>query len=522
MSPRISNESNTVASHRRATRDRGFSLVELVVTVAAMGLVSVSLSLIVSVVLRTSPAAEGRDDDARTLLGLTTYMPEDVNSTPGGAANFDTVKTTASGCAGTSPGINLLRLTWEEDTGSSTTFYAAYRYVDDGGGYKIWRYACEAGGTPTVNKMSAVLPPIDETTWVSGTAPVAIVPWYDVNGAYRGVSVQISTPSGDSLDFEMRSNNLEEYLGPYTGNGLLPVPPGNGPPQITGANPLTLTTPYVTMIPFGLPVSDPDQDGLTVTIGPFPNSNWVHGLSGLDGFIIPAPNAHVGNVYNIPYTASDPYGESVSGIIELTIGVAPPNTAPNVTNIVTTVVAGTDTIIDLNDGPRAWDDEGNPMTVNVSGVPAGLTVTVDEMKIIVLADGSVTNPGPFTYTVEDLFGATSAPATVDVTVTSCSVTGLTPSATSVPLKNNGRLKNSVTYTVTYTGPCTDLVLEYNNNPELRGDPGYSPYFLSFGAGSSVTIQGHPGGLNWANGLHEMYLRDGQAGPDLIALTLDVT
>ena len=521
MSLRISNKSNTVAPHRRATRDRGFTLVELVVTIAAMGLVSVSLSLIVSVVLRTSPAAEGRDDDARTLLGLTTYMPEDVNSTPGGAANFDTAKATASGCAGTSPGINLLRLTWEEDTGSSTTFYAAYRYVNDGGGYKIWRYGCVAGATPRVNKMSAVLDPIDETTWVPGTAPVAIVPWYDVNGAYRGVSVQISTPSGDSLDFEMRSNNLEEYLPAYTGNTPNP-PPGNGPPVINGANPLTLTTPYLTFIGFGLPVSDPDQDGLTVTLGPFPNSNWIRSISGLEGFIRPAPNAPIGSVHTIPYSAFDPYGGSVSGVIELTIGPPPPNTAPNVTYIATTAVAGTLKVIDHNDGPRAWDDEGNTMTVNVSGVPAGLTVTVDEMKINVEADGSVTNPGPFNYTVTDSFGATSATETIDVTVTSCSVTGLTPSATSVPLKNNGRLKDNVTYTVAYTGPCTDLVLEYNNNPELRGDPGYSPYFLSFGAGSSVTIQGHPGGLNWAAGLHEMYLRDGQAGPDLIALTLDVT
>jgi prepilin-type N-terminal cleavage/methylation domain-containing protein len=70
----------------RRLHDRGFTLVETVIVVALMGIVMSVLAATFVVVVRTNPANEARDDGARGLLGLSTWLPEDVSSTPPGTS----------------------------------------------------------------------------------------------------------------------------------------------------------------------------------------------------------------------------------------------------------------------------------------------------------------------------------------------------------------------------------------------------------------------------------------------------
>ena len=62
--------------------DRGVTLAEVLITVVLLSLISGLLAVVFTVVVRSRPAAEARLDDARSLLGITNWLPGDVNSTP--------------------------------------------------------------------------------------------------------------------------------------------------------------------------------------------------------------------------------------------------------------------------------------------------------------------------------------------------------------------------------------------------------------------------------------------------------
>lgn len=497
----------------RSTRpDAGFTLLEGLITITLMGVLAVSLSAVITTVLRTAPGAEGRDDDARSLLGLITYMPEDVNSTPAG--NFDGDQNKASGCSDPGGGVNLIHMTWEENIGGSiTTYLASYRYIDNGDGYKIYRFSCEQGDPTTlVRGMSAELPPIDESTWVTGDSPIIIAETLNSDGDINGLTLEIQTLSGGSLDFEMRTNNLNEVLPPVVFTPSGPISPTNAGP--TAANVTTSTT-KGDPVTFSLPASDPDGDGMIVTLGAIP-PGWTRSLSGLTLTLDPKNSHPIGFIATIPYSVADPGGLTASATISLEIVAAlATNNPPTAGAVVTTGVAGAATLINL----PVNDPDADPLTVTWSGAHPSLSISATGTTMSITSDGSTSSPGPFNYTVTDPSGAT-ATNTIQIGITTCNVTGLTPANPSVQLKTNGRLKNSVTFTVTYSGPCSDLILEYDNNLD---DGSYDPTFLSFGAGTTVTVQGHPGGLNWSLGTHVMTLRDGIGNPAaLFTSSLEVT
>jgi len=496
---------------RSTAPDAGFTLLEGLIVITLMGVLAVSLSAVITTVLKTSPAAEGRDDDARSLLGLITYMPEDVNSTPAG--NFDRDETKVSGCSDPGGGVNLIHMTWQEDIGGGTTYLASYRYIDNGDGYKIYRFYCEQGDPTTqVQGMSTELPPIDELTWAKGDAPLVIAESLNSDGDINGLTIEIQTLSGGSFDFEMRTNNLNEVLPPVVFTPGGPISPTNGGP--TAANVVTTTT-RGDPVTFALPASDPDGDGLIVTLGALP-SGWSSSLSGLTLELDPRNSHPAGFIASIPYSVADPGGLTASATISVEIvTVLSANNPPTAAPVVTTGVAGAATLINL----PVTDPDADPLTVTWSGADASLSISMTDTTMSITSDGTTNLPGPFTYTVTDPSGATAS-NTIQIGFTTCNVTALTSSNSTVKLKNSGRLKNSVTFNVTYTGPCTDLVLEYDNNLD---DGSYDPTFLSFGAGTSVTVEGHPGGLNWSKGIHVMTLLDGIGNPPLgFTVNLEVT
>jgi len=144
-------------------RDRGFTLPELLISIVILGLIASVLVGVFVVVLRTPPSAEARADDARSLLGVTTWFPGDVNSTPRqpiASASPDwwnTASGTASGCTGSPGGTNLIRLRWTETDGSATTYEASYRLANING-WRIVRVSCVVGQAGTHLKLTTELP----------------------------------------------------------------------------------------------------------------------------------------------------------------------------------------------------------------------------------------------------------------------------------------------------------------------------------------------------------------------------
>lgn len=502
-----------VESGRTARSDHGFSLVEILITVAIMGMVATSISLIMTTVFSVAPGINGRVDDTRSHSGLVAYMPEDVNSTPPG--NFDFDSTRDSGCTDAGLGVNLVHMTWTEDTGTPTTYMASYRYIDDGSGYQIYRFACQSGDTTTqVRPMTATLPDIDESTWTQGADPVRISQTFNADGVVNGLTLSLDLASGSSVDFEMRTNNPAETLSPLSSTTPTTVVPGNAPPTAAAVAVTTTASDPVTV---ALPASDPDGDGLVVAVGTLP-AGWTDAISGLDLTLTPPGSDAPGFVATVDYSVTDPSGATASSTVTVEIvAAASANNAPTASPVNTTGSTGATTVVNLAD--YTSDADSDPLTVTwTPEVAPGLDISVTGMEMSITPDGTVTSPAPFDYTVTDPSGA-SASSTVEISVTGCVVTGLSPATTSVELKKNGRLSTDVSYDVTYTGPCTDLVLEYDNTLD---DGSYDPAFLSFGEGTTVTVQGHPRGLTWSPGLHVMTLRDGLAGSAILTSDLELT
>lgn len=486
--------------------------------VGLLGIIMVVLAATFSVIVRTQPPSEARSDDSRTTLGLTTYLPEDVNSTP--PTGFDRPSTRAAaaaqpiGCTGTSTtGLSLLKLTWTESVGATTTYVANYRVIADGSGSRLVRYHCVNGGTASVVRMTSRLPAVP-SGWEPGEAPVN----FTIVGM-NGVDVEITTESGDVVTLQARSNNPADTLPPDPPQVFPPIPSGNVRPT---AQDVVTTTPVATPVTVALPVADPDVgDALTIvpsnpTVSAS-TAGWTATLSGFNLTVTPPLGAPEGEVATVTYQARDPYGQLSlpESTVSVTLVAAPVNTPPTAGDVSGTVVAGTQLLINL---PIA-DADGDPLTITIGTHGDGITATVDQATRImtVVSDGSDETPASFTYTVNDGRGGV-ATGTVNLVVQICKVQSLSPMATSVPRQNgNHRLQSSVTYTVAYTGPCTDLVLVFDHDGNSTNE------VLSFASGTNVVVQGHPGGLsNWTLGGHNMYLRNGVSSPNLVTAVLTVT
>src|SRR5688572_21391570 len=115
-------------------RSDGFTLVEVLIVVTLLGFIATVIAATFTVIVRTNPVNEERADDARALLNLTRWLPDDVASTytypyyvtPEHPNGF-TVDGSDPACVNpaTLPngGTSLLNLRWYE---WSTTYYVDY------------------------------------------------------------------------------------------------------------------------------------------------------------------------------------------------------------------------------------------------------------------------------------------------------------------------------------------------------------------------------------------------------------
>lgn len=246
---------------KRRTRSDGFTLVEVLVSMSVMGLIATVISSVVVVALKNNPAVQLRTDSALTLQGITTWLPQDVDSTP--PDGFDTVATSASGC-GDSPGVNVLRMQWSENiSGTVTQFIANYRYVASATQSIIKRVSCRGTGSfplgnTVVQRVTgplAAMPP----AWVPGQLPVRVTIVPDSVGDVALVTVELLSANNQLLLVEAAPKNPANTLPPVQSDGM-------GLPVFTVLATTTTTSPPTTTIdPSVTTTTDPAATTTTST-----------------------------------------------------------------------------------------------------------------------------------------------------------------------------------------------------------------------------------------------------------------
>ncbi len=225
----------------REKRSNGFTLVELIIVVALMGMIAVVLSAVIVVIIKTSPAASTRIDDARVLQGLVTWLPQDVDSTPPTGFNVDAEEVT--GCNGSSTGKNLLHMTWTEKLGATTTTYVAnYRHETQSGKSRLVRITCSGTtsapyGDPTRVVVSSEIKPLG-VDWAAGQLPARVTIDLDGLGDVALVRFEIESLTGNILRVDSAPKNPNETLPSTT----IPTPPTTAVTTTTTTIPASTTT----------------------------------------------------------------------------------------------------------------------------------------------------------------------------------------------------------------------------------------------------------------------------------------
>jgi len=129
-------------------RDQGFTLPELMITIAILGAITAVLSAAIVTTFRQQTSTEGRLNIARAEQSVDSWLPADIAS-----ADPSTVTDDPGGlpCVGTCPagvdlsGVNALLLSWSVAQPSSTTWTVSYRYTKVGNEWQLRRVLCEDG-----------------------------------------------------------------------------------------------------------------------------------------------------------------------------------------------------------------------------------------------------------------------------------------------------------------------------------------------------------------------------------------
>jgi len=394
-----------------AARDRGFTLVELLIVVVVMGTLMAVLTTAVIVALRTTPDTETRVDDARGVQGLVTWLPQDVDAAaPDG---FDRA-TTAWPCAAPAPtdSHNVLTIRWTETAATTTNYAASYRYERKGSAWTMARYYCVAGGSATRNNLTNDLAkPWDNTfppAWTtmcsevvddSGNCPIPIIASaITAPPEVRSLKLILELEDGRQVMIDAAPKNPDQTLA--------------GDPDATANQPPTLSDTEITLelyagetkafvlSPTYFTATDPDGDSTAITVS-------------VD-HVVPLPDilesATMAFQYELTLVAGPDAGESVDPLmlivsderagwraVEATIVVLdPPNEAPTSTS--------------------------TPLTL---GLPANIgTLTLDPISLFDIDDDA-----PLTELTTEVTAA--VPGTPPVDPTMFSVAAAPPSGVAV-------------------------------------------------------------------------------------------
>jgi prepilin-type N-terminal cleavage/methylation domain-containing protein len=235
--------------------------------------------------------------------------------------------------------------------------------------------------------------------------------------------------------------------------------------------------------------------------------------------------------------------ESAALPLQLTIEVLPSNTntAPTASplDVPIDLEAGANTTLDLGVSHGVSDtDAGDVLAATVQSTPVGVTATVSGLSVTVTAEASAPVgplPTPVTVRVTDLQGA-FVDVTVTITVTEppppvpdCVLGSLSAAPNPISRQGSGsgsakKLSADVTVTLTYSGTCDGLRLNYDSGDPSGLGAGVGRVFPP-GSPSSIVIVGHHNGgtEQFTPGSHVLTASTSSAvTPDSIATTLAVT
>jgi type II secretory pathway pseudopilin PulG len=444
-----------------ATRDGGFTLLETVITVLIMSIVVPVLAFSFSVVVRTTPSAEDRADDARSLLNLTTWLSQDVSSTREDGFFIGTSAPTG-GCLATSlpaSSINLLELHWSEGTENYVT---NYRWISTGPSVgQIFRFSCQQGQAARSARMTPDLNEVATGTSTFAPAPVEITkaPTTMIDGSPGIKGLQFVVLIYDDFGIQRELLSLDAT----TTNVLTTLPGSAGQSAGTNTAPIAsdlimTITPPATQIET-LQATDPDGDVLFTT---FPNGlpgAWNIMATGVTLQITPDPAA-VPGPYEIAYRVTDPYGATADAKLFVTIAAPTPNVAPIANAATINASRGVPAVATLNYS----DPEGEALVpvLDPTTVPADWTTSINGNEVTITPSATASGTTVIRYSVTDSALNTT---TSQITVNVCTVELVSFAPSTVAIKTNGDLSDPVTIEIRSNGACDPLVVGFLPNTD---------------------------------------------------------
>lgn len=491
-------------------RDRGFTLTEVIIVVVIIGIISVAIGSVFSVIVRTTPSTEARADDARSLLGLSTWLPPDVNSTPktptgsvdAEGAAFDRRPTAGTTCSSGNDGTNLLKLRWTETISGTVRYDVSYRLAERPAGWQIIRVSCTNGGAPSVINLTAGLPPVAATPTLENKGPVNVTYKVD-DGRVVGVVFLVTTVDGEQVRIDSVSQSPNETLAPIGTVVLDPTTTTEETttttteaPSAVGVCSLLTSVSGVDLIP------TPDvpllRDGTDLASGELTSEVEVGAglrysiseeLSTLDlavqtcatlQLVYETGTSVIGRPASVEATCTDTDGGEPELCLELTV-VATVQLPADPTEQWTTAMPP--------DPPHPVHLAG-PGGVVIAGTETGFFVDVDPTTVPVTCTASFVSVSP-----NPVFNTNNANSNNTNNVSS------------------GPLRDPVTVTVSKGDNCGNLGLEYLHDPPSIG-------WKAFGASSQVILE-RVNNENWTDGNRTLRLRDGQTGTILAETTLTI-
>ena len=184
-------------------RDRGMTLVELLITVTILGIIMTSLSAAMIVILRTEQPIKDNLSESKDITFLQAWIPNDLASAS--SRNIDPMYQPSTKT--TLPGTNVLTLDRADisTSGVTTNYVVSYRYVQVRDEWQLQRYEIRNVGlaTQTITKVGvahqlASPPP----TWNPAQSPVHAVSVTSRNQVVLrpiGEDVQVTFGSGEKF-----------------------------------------------------------------------------------------------------------------------------------------------------------------------------------------------------------------------------------------------------------------------------------------------------------------------------------